>query len=175
MKIFETERLVVRSIEKTDELFFTELLSSLEILEKIPFKPLPSRQIQERFKAALELKQEDLGNKKCICGIVEKGNIEIIGFALFLINPSLEQELGYRFRPKYWENGYGTETAKGMLDYYFNVLKVSKVMADVNIINHGSVKILEKFMIPIDQFFNEQLDCIDRRYQITKEKWAQRK
>jgi ribosomal-protein-alanine N-acetyltransferase len=57
----------------------------------------------------------------------------MIGLALFLINEEGEKELGYRFRVDYWRKGYGTETTKGMLEYYFQQMNVSKVTADVNI------------------------------------------
>lgn len=71
----------------------------------------------------------------------------------------------------YWGKGYGTETTKGMLDYYFNVLNVDKVTAAITIENIGSVKILDKFMKPLREFFNERDNCIDRRYEIEKNNW----
>ena len=35
---------------------------------------------------------------------------EMIGLAMFLINEKGQREIGYRFRTRYWGNGYGTET-----------------------------------------------------------------
>ncbi|MCB0476427.1 MAG: GNAT family N-acetyltransferase, partial [Flavobacteriaceae bacterium] len=103
----------------------------------------------------------------------ERGKTELIGLALFLINEEDEKELGYRFREKYWGKGYGTEITKGMLEYYFKQMKVGKVTADVNIANVGSVKILDKFMKPVREFFNERDNCTDRRYELTKNNWLQ--
>ena len=98
----------------------------------------------------------------------------MIGLSLFLINENNDKELGYRFRVNYWGKGYGTETTKGMLEYYFQQMKVSKVTADVNIANVGSVKILNKFMDPINEFFNERDQCMDRRYEIKRESWLKK-
>ena len=60
-----------------------------------------------------------------------------------------------------------------MLDYYFKEMKVEKVTADVNIANVGSVNILNKFMKPVRDFFNERDNCTDRRYELKKNNWLQ--
>lgn len=97
----------------------------------------------------------------------------MIGLALFLINEYDEKELGYRFRVDYWRKGYGTETTRGMLEYYFKQMKVKKVTADVNVANIGSVKILDKFMKPVLEFLNERDNCTDRRYELEKNNWLE--
>ncbi|AZQ44345.1 GNAT family N-acetyltransferase [Nonlabens ponticola] len=171
MKIFETDRLEVRRLKQSDELYFTELLTSAVILEKIPVKPATAEIVKDRFETFQKMELSDLGSTKCFCAIVEKGKDEAIGLALFLIENN-EQELGYRFRPDYWRKGYGTEVAKGMLDYYFNVLRVSKVIANANVENPGSIRILSKLMNFEKEFFNVELNCTDRSYSITKTEWS---
>ncbi|MCG8575348.1 MAG: GNAT family N-acetyltransferase [Flavobacteriales bacterium] len=173
MKIIETERLVIKSLDTADKVYFAELFTDPDVLELIPQKAFTEEQITERFNKNLNLELSDLANQKCACGIFEKGNSELIGLALFLSNEENEKELGYRFRKKYWGKGYGTETTKGMLEFYFNTLNVTKVMADVNTANVGSVKILDKFMTPVKEFFNERDNCTDRRYELKKENWRQ--
>lgn len=120
------------------------------------------------------MKLVDLEDQKCACGIYEKGNPELVGLALFLLNEKNENELGYRFRTKFWGKGYGAELTEGMLTCYFNVLKVEKVLADVNTDNIPSVKILDKFMIPVLEFFNKRHNCTDRRYELKKDDWLLR-
>lgn len=171
MKIFETERLIVKRIESVDKKCFTELTTDPQILKPIPLKELTANQIEDKFNKCLNLKLSDLNNQKCACGIFMKGNIEMIGLALFLINEDNEKELGYRFRVDFWGKGYGTELAKGMLNFYFHKMNVDKVTADVNIKNTSSVKILDKFMTPVKEFFNERDNCTDRRYKIERNNW----
>jgi RimJ/RimL family protein N-acetyltransferase len=43
-----------------------------------------------------------------------------------------------------------------MVASYFNVLKIEAVTADVNLTNLASIKILDKFMIFVKEFFNER-------------------
>jgi len=173
MKIFETERLIIKSIEKKDQDIFVELNSDPKIIDPIPQPRFTENQILEKFSESLNLKESVLEKEKCSCGIFEKENPEMIGLCLFLTNDEQEKELGYRFRVNYWGKGYGTETTKGMIDYYFSELNIDKVTADVNIANIGSVKILNKFMKPVREFFNERDNCTDRRYEIDKNNWLQ--
>ncbi|MBA5630233.1 GNAT family N-acetyltransferase [Moheibacter lacus] len=173
MKIFETERLEIRRLKSMDREHFAELFTDPKVLELIPQTAFTENQITDRFNKSLNLKLSDLNDQKCAFGIFKKRETELIGLALFLINEDNEKELGYRFRKKYWGKGYGTETTKGMLEYYFQQMNVSKVTADVNIANVGSVKILDKFMKPVSEFFNERDNCTDRRYELEKNNWLQ--
>jgi ribosomal-protein-alanine N-acetyltransferase len=133
MNIFETERLSIRSLENVDKKYFAELFTDPKILELIPQKAFTQDQITDRFKKSLNFKLSDLKDQKRACGIFEKEKSEMIGLVLFLINEDGEKELGYRFRTNFWGKGYGTETTKGMLEYYFQEMNVDKVMADVKI------------------------------------------
>ena len=83
-----------------------------------------------------------------------------------LVNDEGHDEIGYRLREQYWRKGYGTEIAAGLIDYCFNELKFSMLTADVNTENVPSVKILEKFMKPVREFYNENDQCTDRRYKV---------
>lgn len=171
MVIFETKRLTIKRLEGADEIYFAELFTDPKILELIPQKAFTESQILDRFNDNLNIELDDLKKRKCACGIFEKGNSEMIGLALFLMNEKHEKEIGYRLRTEYWGNGYGTETLKGMLNYYFTILNAHVVTADVNMANLASRRILDKFMTPLKEFFNERDNCIDRRYILKKEQW----
>jgi len=171
MRIFETERLIVKRLEGGDKPYFAELFTDPRVLEPIPQKAFTESQITDRFRRNLNIELSDLERQKCTCGIFEKGNPEMIGLALFLINEEKERELGYRFRVDYWGKGYGTETTKGLLDFYFNEMNAEKVMAEVNVANAASLKILNKFMKPVREFFNEKDHCMDRRYELERTGW----
>ena len=168
MELFETKRLVVKSLERKDQENFFELLANPEIIEPIPQLALSKGQMLDKFHENLNLEWHDLHRNTYCCGIFEKGNPEMIGLCLFLTNDEKDRELGYRFRVHSWGKGYGTEITKGMIAYYMNVLNVEKVAADVNIENIGSVKILEKFMNPVKEFFNHERRCTVRRYCVVK-------
>jgi len=53
-------------------------------------------------------------------------------------------EIGYIYKRKLWNKGYGSEAVKLLEDYSFRVLKLNKVYATIIDINVGSAKILTK-------------------------------
>lgn len=66
-------------------------------------------------------------------------------------------ELGYILDKKYWNQGYGTEICKGLIDYGFNVLGVEKLVARMYPENIGSINICEKLKF-------KKIDILDVAY-----------
>ncbi|MCK5906511.1 MAG: GNAT family N-acetyltransferase, partial [Flavobacteriales bacterium] len=156
MEVFRTERLVIKTLEKKDEIFFTELLSDPQIIDSIPHPPFAIEQISNKFNSYLNSDNDILSNKRSVWGIFVKGNPDMIGLCLFITNNDGDRELGYRFRVDYWGKGYGTETTKGIIDFALITLKLDKITADVDVTNIASIKILEKFLHPVKEFYNEE-------------------
>jgi len=148
MIFFETERLIVKTVEGKDYHYFVELLSDPRIIKPIPQPIFSEEIILEKFRSSIAA--NEFVREPFAAGVFRKKALEeMIGLGLFLVNQSNTLELGYRFRVAYWRQGYGTELTKGMLSYYFDTLKEKEVTADVNIANRGSVRILQKFMEPV--------------------------
>lgn len=167
--IFETQRLLIREFTTTDSEYFFDMMGNPNVMNPIPLKTLTRLESDAVLEKFTPPQTEDL--EKRVWAVIEKKTFEFIGLCAFLKNDDNENEIGYRLREKYWGNGYGTETAKGLLDYGFSTLQMLKITADVNTINVNSVKILSKFMTPVKEFFNKKDNCTDRRYQITRENY----
>ena len=161
-------------MKEEDLHFFIELLSAPEIIKPIPQPKLPEEKVILKFKASIDYSADPRTKDKVIWGVYESDKKELIGLCALLTNDENQREIGYRFRQKYWGIGYGTELTKNMLEYCFNELGLEMVTADVNIDNISSVKILEKFFEPTQEFYNEQDGCTDRRYALEKETWLKR-
>lgn len=170
--IFETERLQVKKFSLADKTYFDELLTDPRIIDLGPHQQVDMELVEERFRINLEPGTIPKKNQDNIWGVFIKGNPEMIGLAAILTNTEGDWELGYRFRVFYWGKGYGTELAIGMTNHCFEVLNFNKLTADVDIENLASVKILEKIMVKIDEFYNEEDRCIDRRYAVLKSDWT---
>ena len=171
MKLFQTSRLIIKTLERPDFIYFNELFTDSKILDFIPKKDYTPKKILNRFNNNLNLDVNLLKYKEFLCGIFLKHFPEMIGLAMFLINEKGQREIGYRFRTLYWRNGYGTETTSGIINYIFNQLNESLITADVNVNNSISIKILEKFMKLDKGFYNVSDSCIEIRYILTKENW----
>ena len=78
--------------------------------------------------------------------IVLKDSGEFIGLSgLILSNDKFKLgEIYYKFLPRFWGNGYATETAKTVISCGFDHFKLHKVEAGVATENVNSIKVLEK-------------------------------
>ena len=58
-------------------------------------------------------------------------------------NQSHFHDIGYRFLPEFWNQGFAKEAAKPCVEYGFNVLNLSKIIGTCHINNIASKKVLE--------------------------------
>lgn len=171
--IFKTKRLIIRQFNNADISDFFNMMGNPNVMNPIPLKPLSQK---ESNKKLIELiKSYKIKSTKKIWAIDQKINFEMVGLCGLIQNNEGENEIAYRFREKFWNLGYGTEIAKGLIDYGFENLNFELITADAYYINKKSIKILEKFMFFDKEFYNQNDNCIDRRYKLTKKKWSSQK
>ena len=166
--IFETTRLYVRQLEENDEPAFFELMSNPNVMNPIPQKPFNKEESVSKLAELILLEKSSDTKIWCLC---KKGCNDLIGICGVLKNDDKEDEIAYRIIERFWGNGYGTEIAKGLIDFCFAQMKSELITADVCVDNVRSVKILSKFFTVQKEFFNAEDNCTDRRYIIRKENW----
>jgi [ribosomal protein S5]-alanine N-acetyltransferase len=80
--------------------------------------------------------------------VVERQRRAVIGYCgLFCfpdVNGQPEVELGYRLARSAWGQGYGTEAARAVCNYAFNVLCLTRLIAMIDPQNVASLRIAEK-------------------------------
>ncbi|QKG59036.1 GNAT family N-acetyltransferase [Hymenobacter sp. BRD128] len=64
-------------------------------------------------------------------------------------------DLGYRFLPRFWGQGYGYEAAQAWLAHGFDVLRLPRICAYADAQNAGSRRILEKIGLAAGNEFVE--------------------
>jgi [ribosomal protein S5]-alanine N-acetyltransferase len=166
--IFETTRLFVRRLGENDEAAFFELMSNPNVMNPIPQKPFDKEESASKLKELIVLEKSSDKKIWCLC---EKGRNNLIGICGVYKNDEKEDEIIYRIMETYWGKGYGTEIAKGLIDYWFANMKSDLITADVCVDNMKSVKILSKFFTVQKEFFNINDNCTDRRYILKRENW----
>ena len=124
--VFETEHLLIREFDLEDAKYLCELDSNPLVMKYIAqAQPHPLEYgIKKVEKQILRYQQNDgLG----VWPVILKGTNEFIGWVcLNELDTSDLIEIGYRYLPKYWGKGYGSEVAKVILDYGLNTLKLNK-------------------------------------------------
>lgn len=69
-------------------------------------------------------------------------------------------DLGYRFLPRYWGQGYGYEAAQAWLAHGFDTLHLPRICAFADVENAASCRILEKVgLVPGTEFIENGTAC----------------
>ncbi|WP_347218227.1 GNAT family N-acetyltransferase [Chryseobacterium sp.] len=145
--ILETERLILRKLEDTDDERMFLMDSDPEVMK---YLETPVTAIEQSRNGIKMIQKQYAENGVGRLAVVEKESGLMIGWCgLKLlkepINGYVETlDLGYRFIPEFWGKGYAWEAAKATLDYGFNELKASSIYAYADSENTGSNHILRK-------------------------------
>lgn len=172
--IIETERLILRELEYSDENDLFEMDSDPDVHLYIENKPVKS--IDEIQKAIKMLKKQYADNGIARWAVVDKLTNECMGWSgLKYFNQELNNhnnfyELGYRFKKKHWGKGFATESSIAIIEYGFKNLNVEAIFAITDPKNVNSKKVLTKLGFDFRETFDYEGDPTDW-FELTKETW----
>ncbi|WP_244440953.1 GNAT family N-acetyltransferase [Neobacillus jeddahensis] len=155
MKLLKTERCVLRSFQEED--FFDA--KKLFVDQKVR-RYLGGIRQEDSIQAILdEMLHPRDDSYYWVIRETETG--EFIG--LISLDPhhdSNDIEISYQILPEWWGAGYATEVVQEMIDYAFNELNLSKIIAETQTANLSSYKLLErvgmKFEKTVTRYGDEQ-------------------
>lgn len=179
MKILaETERLILREVEYTDETDLFEMDSDPKVHLFIENSPVKS--VVEITEVIAMLKKQYKENGIARWAVIDKLTNECIGWSgLKYFDEPLNQhnnfyELGYRFKKKHWGNGFATESSIAVLDYGFANLNIDKIFAVTDPRNTNSKKVLSKLGFEFQETFDYNGDPTDW-FELKKTTWENKK
>jgi RimJ/RimL family protein N-acetyltransferase len=144
MKILETKRLTLRTINADDDLFYYELVNDPTWLEHIGDKGI--RTVAEARTAILDgpcVMQQRLGHSLYV--MERKSDGLPLGLCGLIKRDSLpEVDIGYAIRPAYFGQGYTYEAASAVVAYARDVLRLPRLMGITNPANTVSINLLAK-------------------------------
>jgi RimJ/RimL family protein N-acetyltransferase len=70
--------------------------------------------------------------------------IGICGLLSQIVEGRKETEVGYRLLDEFWGRGYGTEAARGCIQYGKKVLKLTSIISLIRPVNLPSIRVAEK-------------------------------
>ena len=140
--ILETERLVLREFELSDAQQFFELNNNPKVLRYTGNEPFPSLEESKEFIHNYSA-YSDFGYGRW--AVVLKSSNIFIGWCGLKFHPQENYtDLGFRFFEKYWNQGFATESSRGVIKYAFETLDLTKLVARVEQENTASIKVLYK-------------------------------
>lgn len=150
-----TPRLILRSLVPNDlRTLHSNVLSDAAVMAvALGGQPMSLSQSKQFIERNFDYE----GHGKKLGVLIERSTAQVIGFAGLLQCDALQQpdyELGFVLRRSAWGNGYATEIGRGQLDYGFNVLGLTRLVALVSPKNDASIRALKKlgmkFCIAVD-------------------------
>ena len=141
---FETERIVLRRIQRSDAKDIYEFSSDPEVSKWLLWSPHPSLEYSKRFTDAVISGYKDQTYFEY--AIVLKESSKVIGTCGFakIDEENLSAELGYVVSRGYWGKGIAPEAASVMIRIAFENLGLSRVYARYMIENESSKRVMEK-------------------------------
>ena len=175
MKFYiETPRLILRDFQESDLDSFYELDSDPLVHTYLGNNPVldKNQALETIYKVQKQYEEFGIGRWSTI----EKSSGNFIGWSgLKFLNDDWakytnQYDVGYRFMPKYWGNGYATEASLAALEFGFTTLKLNEIIGTSNIENKASLRVLEKCGLKhVEPFKWKDIDCYCLK--ITKEDW----
>lgn len=139
--MFETERLYLRRINEGDLKSFYNIMGNDNTMKYLG-KTLTKTEIEYYIK---EISQQHFNENEGEFTVVLKETDEVIGqFSIYIKDRDKRAEIAFMFNDKYWNKGYGYECANYIVNYLLNKLNMNKIVADCDISNKNTCRLLEK-------------------------------
>ncbi len=174
MKIFrETERLILREIVLSDVDGMFELDSNPTVHKYLGNKPVKTIEESQKMIQSIQQQYRERGVGRW--AVINKKTNEFMGWSGLRLYNATESfngftnfyDVGYRFIPKYWGQGYATESGLAALDYAFNVMNLKVVYGITEKGNDASHNVLLKVGFNyVEDFFCEKENLQLRWYKI---------
>lgn len=139
MRVLETKRLILRRFNEEDWKDLHEYLSEESVVK---FEPYGVYDEEGSRQEAISRAQNEAFWAVCL-----KENNKLIGNVYFQKQEPCEfltWEIGYVFNPKFYGQGYATESCKAVMDYAFRELSARRIVAMCNPLNTASWRLLER-------------------------------
>ena len=94
--------------------------------------------------------------------VILKETNESIGICGLIRRESLEDvDIGYALLPKFWSKGYAVEAAQATKAYAKDVVGLKRLVAIVDPVNMGSIRVLEKIGLRYENMVQLSADDIE--------------
>ncbi len=149
--ILETPRLLLRPFQDADLDLFLAYRNDPQVVQfqgwNTPYLYEAGREFIEKMKTSVpgtpgEWFQLAIESRE-LNGEAPRGLIGDVAFHITRTTPRMAY-LGYSLAHRAWGKGYASEAVEKLLDYLFRVLDLHRVVADCDVNNLASIKLLER-------------------------------
>jgi MtfA peptidase len=140
-----TERLVLRRFQALDAKDLAEVASNPQSLRYVDWKAMSLEDVEEWIVSQRRIRYPQIGEWFCLA-IEPIQAAKVIGFVTFWLwgENSDAAQFEIVIHPEWQRQGYGTETARGLLRFGFSSLHVRRIVAQCDSRNLAARKLLLK-------------------------------
>ena len=161
MTLLETERLLLRQLITEDATFMFELLNDPSFIRNIGDRNIRTIDDACAYIVNGPVKSYEKNGFGLYLVILKETN-ESIGICGLIRRESLEDvDIGYALLPKFWSKGYAVEAAQATKAYAKDVVGLKRLVAIVDPINVGSIRVLEKIGLRYENMVQLSADDIE--------------
>jgi RimJ/RimL family protein N-acetyltransferase len=142
----ETPRLIIRQFRDSDLEPFVAYRNDPVVYRYQGWKTPYLREDAADFIARIKNVNPGMPGEWLQLAIEGKDSGEMLGDIAFHVTRSNPRQayLGYTLARSAWGQGYASEAARKLLDYLFRVLDLHRVLADCDVDNAASIRLLER-------------------------------
>lgn len=161
MTILETDRLILRELALNDAEFIFELLNEPSFIQNIGDRNIrtlddarayivngPVASYAKNGFGLYLIVLGETGASVGMCGLIKRDGLEDV-------------DIGYALLPRFWSRGYAVEAARATKTYAKEVIGLKRLVAIVDPVNEGSIRVLEKIGLRYEKMVRLSADDID--------------
>jgi len=144
MKIIETKRLLLKNYIAEDKKHLIALLTDESVMKHVDSGVFSLEKAEILWTKLL--KDFYPQGKDTIWAIFAKDDSRYVGHAAIRPRPTKTEdwEISYMLKTENWGKGFATEIARRLIEYGFDELNLTQVVATIDDDNFGSIKVVEK-------------------------------
>ena len=161
--IFETKRIRVRKLSKTDIEGFYALESNPAVLQYATGEVKTFSECEAELLSLIN-RYDAMDNDFWIFAVEEMSNHTFLGTVALVKDIDGNDEIGYRLLQRYWGKGFATELCEGLIDYCKRI-GIKKLIGSVVDENLASAIILKRFKFKaIESFVSDDIGLPETKY-----------
>ena len=151
MNICETERLILRPLQKDDSPFIFRLVNEPSFIQNIGDKGV--RNLEDAWQYILQgpMKSYEVNGFGLWC-VALKDALTPIGMCGLIKRDGLDDpDVGYAFLPEFWSQGYAIEAASAVMIFAKETPNINRVVAITSPDNTASIRVLNKLGLQFEK------------------------
>jgi RimJ/RimL family protein N-acetyltransferase len=163
--IYETERLLIRQLKTSDINPFHDMQGNPNVMKYTDGTAKTYDEDVIDLKRVIDF-YDVPENDFWVYAVERKNDKAFLGTIALIKDDDANDEIGYRFLEKYWNNGYAFEALMGMIDYC-KQLNLKEIVAEVIIENEASEHIIKKAGFKfVKEYICSDLNLKERLYKL---------